>query len=198
MFDFLKKKNVDPKAALQQTLGEYRLPSFPNVVMDVLEKMRDPDASAGDVADLLSGDPGLSVKVLNIVNSAAFARASTVENLKQAVALIGFSQLEQLVLSAAVSDALPSPAAGPFDAATFWQASARRGILARNVARKACPAKESECFTAGLLQDMAVPFLVQQHAGTYAAILTQWAEGDADLPELERSAHEWDHAEVAS
>jgi HD-like signal output (HDOD) protein len=63
MFDFLKRRNIDPKTELRKVLGEYELPTYPVIVQQVLEKNRDPNASAQDVAEILSGDPGLSVKI---------------------------------------------------------------------------------------------------------------------------------------
>ena len=108
MLSFFKKK-TDPKAGLQKALSGYSLPSFPAAIMQTLERIRDPEACASSVADALSVDPGLSVRVLRLANSAAFSARNKVENLSQAIALVGFSQLETMVLSVGVSGAMPGP-----------------------------------------------------------------------------------------
>lgn len=197
MFSFFKKK-TDPKARLAKALRGYALPSFPAAVMHTLERIRDPDACASSVADALSVDPGLSVQVLRLANSAAFSARKKVENLTQAIALVGFSQLESMVLSVGVSGATPGGSSKGYDAARFWRASARRGVLAHSLASILCPAKGSECFTAGFLQDMAVPLLAIQDPDQYGQILEQWHNGGGDLCAMEREAYDWDHAEVAT
>jgi HD-like signal output (HDOD) protein len=97
-----------------------------------------------------------------------------------------------------VRNSLPKDSADGYDFARFWRASARRGFLARALAAILCPAQESESFTAGLLQDMALPFLAHQRAKDYGPVLREWHNTDARLYELERDAFGWDHAEVGA
>jgi len=185
MFSFFKK-NVDPKAKLKEILKGYKLPSFPAVILQ--EK----------IAQSLSLDPGLSVKLLGIANSAAFSPVNRVENLTQAIALVGLSQLESLVLGVGVAKGIPNKMCQWHDPAEFWLTSARRAIVAQELSLILCPAKESECFTASFLQDMALPFLACHRLDAYEIILEKWHTQGGDLAELEREQLEWDHAEVAS
>jgi HD-like signal output (HDOD) protein len=91
MFSFFKKQ-TNPKTKLKKILKGYELPSFPAVVMQILQKIRSPYSSVSSIAESLSLDPGISVKVLAIANSAAFSPSKRVENLTQAIALVGLSQ----------------------------------------------------------------------------------------------------------
>jgi HD-like signal output (HDOD) protein len=197
MFSFFKKK-VDPKKKLQQILKGYTLPSFPAVVMQILQKIRSPYSSASDIAQSLSLDPGLSVKLLSIANSAAFSPTKKVENLTQAIALVGLSQLESLVLGVGVAKGIPKQTCQWHDPSEFWLTSARRAMLADELAKILCPAKESECFTAAFLQDMALPFLACHRSEDYAPVFKTWHLEGGDLARLERNVVEWDHAEVAA
>jgi HD-like signal output (HDOD) protein len=198
MFSFLKRANVDPKAKLAKVLRGYSLPSFPGAVMETLQRIRNPESSASSIAEVLAVDPGLSVRVLRVANSAAFSPTKRVENLTQAVALVGLSQLESLVLSVAAASAVPRESCAGYDFNRFWRAAARRGVIARAFARILCPARESESFTAGLLQDLAIPFLAHTHPDKYGPVLARWHEGDEDLVKLERETFDWDHAEVGT
>ncbi len=191
-------RKSDPKGKLKKVLGEYNLPSFPGAVMQVLQTIRDPRSSASSVADVLAVDPGLSVRVLRVANSPVFSPVRKVENLAQAVALVGLTELESLVLSISVRGNLPRDSAEGYDFARFWRASARRGFVARALAEILCPARESESFTAGLLQDMALPFLAHQRSKEYGPVLHQWHTTDVLLHELEREVFGWDHAEVGA
>jgi len=198
VFSWFRKKKVNPKSELKRVLGTFKLPSFPAVVTRILEKLRDPNASAADLAKIISADPGLSVKVIRVVNSAAFSPLRKVENLQQAVALMGMSSLESLVLSASVGKVVPGAARNAYDGEAFWQASARRAMVARHLAAILHPATVMESFTAGLLQNMAVPYFAKQMPEEYGPIIEAWNQGNGDLAELEREKFDWDHAEVAT
>ena len=179
-------------------LNGYELPSFPTVIMEILQKIRSQDSSAADIAKSLALDPALSVRILSIANSAAFSPIKKIENLTQAIALVGFSQLESLVLSAGVARGMPAQACQYYDPKTFWLASAKRAMLAHELARMICPAKESECFTAAFLQDLALPFLACKKSKEYEPILEKWYLEGGDLAALERQVFDWDHTEVAT
>ena len=197
MFEFLKRKNADPKVAIRKVLGEYTLPSFSGTIMTVLKSLRDPSSSGSKIAETLSMDPGLTMQVLRIANSPIFSPSSKIQNLPQAIALVGMSQLESLVLSVAVKDSFPK--GSPFfNYGRFWQISIKRGFISKELATILCPTKTSECFTAGFLQDMALPFLAQNRPEEYRPVLEQWYGEYCDLSELERDRFSWDHAEVAT
>jgi len=197
MFSFFKNK-VDPKAKLKKILKGYQLPSFPVVVMQILQKIRSPYSSASDIAQSLSLDPGLSVRLLGIANSAAFSPINKVENLTQAIALVGMSQLESMVLGVGVAKGIPKQTCQWHDPSEFWLTSARRAMLANELAQILCPAKESECFTAAFLQDMALPFLACHRSDDYDPVFKKWHLEGGNLAQLEREVLEWDHAEVAT
>lgn len=197
MFSFFSRK-TNPRAKLKKILKGYELPSFPAVVLQILQKIRSPYASIDTIAESLSLDPGISVKLLSIANSAAFSPNKEVENLTQAIALVGISQLESLVLGVGVSKGLPKQSCQWHDPGEFWLASAKRAVLANDLALLLCPAKESECFTAAFLQDMALPFLACHRSEEYDPIFKKWHLEGGDLAALERDVLDWDHAEVAA
>jgi HD-like signal output (HDOD) protein len=197
MFSFFTRK-TDPKAKLKKILKGYELPSFPAVVMQILQKIRSPYSSISSIAESLSLDPGISVKVLRIANSAAFSPSKKVENLTQAIALVGISQLESLVLGVGVAKGIPKQSCQWHDPAQFWLTSARRAMVASELALLLCPAKESECFTAAFLQDMALPFLACHRSEEYDPIFKKWHLEGGDLAMLEREQLDWDHAQVAA
>ncbi len=197
MFSFFKNK-ADPNAKLKKILQGYQLPSFPALILQILQKIRNPILSASDIAQSLSLDPGLSVRLLSLANSAAFSPKNRIENLTQAIALVGLTQLESLVLGVGVGKSIPKQMCRQYDPSAFWLTSARRAMLASGLAQILCPAKESECFTAAFLQDMALPFLVCNRSDDYDSIIEKWHLEGGDLAQLEREVLEWDHAEVAT
>ena len=150
-----------------------------------------------EIVERLMADPGLTVRILRTVNSAAFGLRHESTNLEHAINLLGRSRIESLVLTAAVSDSLPSP--GGIDTAGFWNTSARRACLARHLAKSLHPSQETEVFTAALLQDMAVPVLAESFPDRYAALYERSMIDDSPtLQELEQEAFGYDHARAGA
>lgn len=199
MFSFFKRMRVDPKQRMREVLGEFELPVFPQVVMKALGKIREPGASAKEVSQILGSDPGLSMQIFKIVNSAAFMTRRKITDLTQAIALMGMSHLESLLLSVAVGNRLPRESRAGYSYKSFWHAAMRRAAIASTLSGLVCPQRKMESFTAALLQDMAIPFLLQQRGTEYLPVLTTWRmDAGSDLATLERATFEWDHAEVAT
>jgi HD-like signal output (HDOD) protein len=200
MFRFLGRsaRKKDPKKALQSVLGDYALPSFSSVVLGALEKLRDPEATPASVGDALAADPGLSVRLLATVNSAAYALRREVRSIEHAIALLGIPTVESLVLSAAVRDAIPTKAQPGYESERFWRAAARRAATARGLAGVLHPASASESFTVALLQDMAVPFLATSLSDHYGPVLETWHLSGESLADLEQEEFGWDHAEIGN
>ena len=198
MFEFLKRKKTDHKTALREALGDYTLPSFSKVDLELMRRIRQPDVSSGEIAELLELDPALSVKLLALANSAAFTPRHEVRSVTMAVSLLGLSQVESLVMSATLKKGIPAIQDAQLDTGAFWRTAALRGVIARDLAKQICPAQTPECFSAGFLQDLAVPFLLHHRPNDYAPIIGTWHEGEAVFLEAERNRFNWDHAEVAT
>ena len=185
------------EADIAQVVGEFELPTFPQVATEALQRLADPDVDLRSVAGILERDPGLSVHLLRIANSASLGLRNTVDSLDRAVAMLGRNQVESILIGQAVSSSLAATAP-PIEASRFGAAAATRAVVASQIALRVDPARRSEHFTAGLLQDMAILVLAEQVPG-YDDILLGWYEGT--VPELviaEQDRFGWDHAEIAA
>jgi HD-like signal output (HDOD) protein len=84
-----------------------RLPARPQVFSRLQVVMARPDASAREVARVISDDTALTVKVLQIANSAFFRRGRRSSNIEQAVQYLGFQTVRNLVMCAEVFSRWP-------------------------------------------------------------------------------------------
>ncbi len=194
-----KRKKKNPKEELADLLNGYELPSFPVLVMKALSMLRDPESSMNDIAKVIQQDPGMQVKILRTVNSAAFGLSSKVANVQHAVTMMGRSRLESIILSHVVKDSLPDATIEPFDVKQFWLTAAHRASLARLLASQLHPSMAVESFTAGLLQDMAVPVLIKVKQDQYSPIYNNWHEVDhSGLHLIERENLPYDHMIIGS
>lgn len=194
---FRKKHKPNASDELSEVFGDVELPTFPGVILEALELIRRPDVSASEVANALQADPGVTIRLLRLVNSAAFSPSRPITTISQAVAIAGLGTVESMLLAVGVNVALPNVDVEGLDQRRFWQAAARRGSIARTFAQELHPATAGESFTAGLLQDMAVPLLaVAKH--DYRPLLLDWHGGGEELHQMEQSSFGWSHDGIAA
>lgn len=179
-------------------LGKYELPSLSSSMINLLGLLRDPETPMSEVATQVEMDPGLTVRILRLINSAGFGLMTQVSNLQHAVSLLGRSRLESLVLTFAATDRIPVRMEC-LETGRFWSAAARRATLARVVAQHLHAATQAEAFTAALLHDIAVPVLASANPAGYADLLEFWRSNEeARLDLLEQELFGFDHARVGA
>jgi len=190
-----KKKNTEQE--LEDILEGYELPSFPNIIMEVLSSLRDHNVAMHEISDLLKKDPGMHVKILKTVNSSAYGLAKNISNIHHAVNMLGKSRIESILLTHAVKDRLPDIHLNNFSLKRFWFVSSFRASLAKILADKLHPATKNEAFTAGLLQDMAIPVIALIKNKQYDSILEKWQNNvDLNLVQLESETFGYDHQKI--
>jgi HD-like signal output (HDOD) protein len=197
MSPLFKKKSAGPVTSLGEVLEAAETPTFPQLTLKILDKLRDVEVDFTEIAESLQWDAPLVAKILRTVNSAAYGTATPIVDVRHAVSFLGRAQLEQLVIALAVKVSLPLHAAPGFVPKRFWQVASFRAALSRTLADKLHPAKQAESFTAGLLQDMAVPLLAHAHSDAYGDVLQEWhASPNRSLESIEQGVFGWNHAEI--
>lgn len=181
----------------KRELGGYQPPSFPTLITQALDMLADPDVDMNELSKVLELDPGVTARMLGFVNSAAIAPRSKVTSVNQAAVLLGRNQLESLLISAGARTVIPKASGSNYDHNRFWATAAKRAALASAIANEVNPTRRSENFTAALLQDMAIPVLIQK-APPYNTLLDHWHKGSEDLASLEVNLFGWHHGDVAS
>ena len=78
------------------------IPSLPQFVVETLKKLDDPKSSATDVANRLSKDEGLVVRVLKLANSAYYGLSRRITEISEAISFLGFKTVKSIVLAASV------------------------------------------------------------------------------------------------
>jgi HD-like signal output (HDOD) protein len=145
--------DVDPRAvrapddgerallnSLRETLADERLasrvPRVPAIVPQLMQMLRDPSRSAGDLARHVAQDPVLVASVLRSANSPYYGAGRRIESLDQAVLVLGQDGLRQLVAGVALKP-LINVQSGRFTrpgAPRVWQQSEAAGAACRALA----------------------------------------------------------------
>jgi HD-like signal output (HDOD) protein len=123
------------------------LPTVPKVVFDLIELLRNEDASIPVVARKVELDQVLTARVLRMANSPYFGLRRKILSIQDAIQLLGFSSIRSLVVSSGLTgtfrkvDGVHLP--------SFWSHSLRVAAVARYLAGKTRSVDQSLAFTVG-------------------------------------------------
>ena len=187
---------TERKAILAQIKS---VPSMPSVVMELRKYLNDPDVSFDELARVIEYDPGLTVNVLQLANSAYFGWTRTINTVKEAIARLGTNRVFQMVLCMSVAPLVRKPIKGyDTDSEGLWQHSIATAMCAEQLVEILGLENMEEAFTAGLLHDMGKIVL-----GTFVEIddapIKEIVTSDGlSFNEAEQMVLGIDHAEVAA
>lgn len=125
------------------------IPSLPDAVQRVLVELQAEEPDLRRVNQLLSGEGGLTVRILRLANSARYsAGASRIGTVEAATAMLGLVATRQLVQAAAVGGAFKGVPG--VEMAEFWRYSLDVAKIAQSLAEE-LRLDKGIAFTAGLL-----------------------------------------------
>lgn len=183
-----RQAGVDVVAAIEA------LPPLPAVALRVMQVAQDPKASASDLALVVSADPGLSSRILRVVNSAAYRRMREVTSVQQALVTLGFVQARNLAISGAIAGSYaPDALNALFRIETFWRHSIAVAFKAAELAGQGRRVDVPSAFTAGIVHNMGrLALFYRDPALVDQAVARTMAEGRT-LEEVEAELG-FDHA----
>ncbi len=176
------------------------LVSLPEISLKVNALANDPDATADDLAKVISQDPALVARMLKIANSAFYGLSSEVETITRAVAILGTNKIRDLVLSTAASDTFDGIPNDLITMQDFWHHSLYCGLLAQILAKKSNKVHAESIFIAGLLHDIGQLLMFNQLPEKSHEAILLLMEGTEELEtyEAERHVFGFDHMQVGS
>lgn len=204
---------------LNQILSKVKaFPTMPEAGAKMLSLLQEPETEISDIEEILRYDPGLTANILKLANSAYFGIPSKIGSLKQAVIVLGFKRLKQLVVASCVSAVMDKSVAGyDLPSGNLWRHSIAVSIAAEALVKDKKRKISQDVFTPALLHDVGklvlgtfvkeeleaiesiaakgVPFVVAEnmilgtdHAEIGAQILTHW-----NFPKEVIHAVRWHH-----
>lgn len=161
--------------------------------------MADPRTSADTLGKALSSDPALVSKVLKLVNSAFYGFPGRIGTITQAVVILGFSSIRNLVLTTSIMQMFGTKGQKQgFDVEAFWRHSLQTAALARQLALERGEAYIEEAFIGGLLHDMGRMVLSQKLPGEFEKVLAHAAKTGGRLRQSEQVILGTTHSEIGS
>ena len=173
------------------------LPPLPAVALRVMEVAQNPKSSASDLALVVSSDPGLSGRLLRVVNSAAYRRSREVTSVQEALVTLGFVQARNMAISGAIAGAYaPDALNALFRIEVFWRHSIAVAFKAAELAGKSRRLDVPSAFTAGILHNMGRLAMFYADATALDQAIAECLARGESLEELELTLLGFDHAAV--
>ena len=180
----------------QLLVGVEKLPPAPKLLPQLMAALSDMDCDMGSVVDMITFDPALTARLLQMCNSAYFGLARRVASVSEAVSRLGFHEVYHVVAIMSGEKFLrPAHTAG-LDTERLWKHAVITAFAARFVAR-GIRADSDLLFTAGLLHDIGKVPMAEALKGDYSALITDISLHGRSLVALEHASFELDHAGVA-
>jgi HD-like signal output (HDOD) protein/nitrogen-specific signal transduction histidine kinase len=115
-----------------------------------------------DLTRIIEQDPGLTARLLKIVNSAFYGHKEEISSISYAVMVAGFKKIRMMALNISLKDTFPLGKVNGMDYDYFWKTSLYRAIVAQELT-KGSPLSASldpeEVFTAGLILELGLLLL---------------------------------------
>jgi HD-like signal output (HDOD) protein len=150
-----------------------KLPSLPETYWELTRIADDPDKGIADIAKVVETDPGISAKVLQLVNSAYFGLAQRTESISKAVSYLGIENLKGLLVAAHVFGA-DTPRVQGLSLDQLREEAVMTANLARQIVRD--PRHADSAFAAGIVHDVGKLVLASDPSKRYADVLKKARE----------------------
>jgi putative nucleotidyltransferase with HDIG domain len=171
------------------------LPTLPHVVSQVLERTRNPNASLREITDLIATDQALVTMYLKLVNSAFYGFSRRITTLQQAITLLGFRSVRNVIFNAGVIGIFRKRSFHNQHRFSLWEHSVSCAVAARQLAAATGYAAKEEAFTAGLLHDVG-KVVIDQYASKNAMAIVRKIEEGMEARAAEKEVLGVDHTEI--
>lgn len=134
-----------------EIISNTKVPANKLAVLQLLQRLQNPDIEMLELETIVGGDPVLSFKILKLVNSASYSRVTKIESIKQAIAMLGLDKLRSLTTLLALGGLSDKPSG-------LREFSCIRAKLCEQIGQKLSPHDASSYFSVGLLSMLEAYF----------------------------------------
>lgn len=189
--------HLDPDVVKVVIKGIEDLPPLPDVVRKILGLVDDTDASAKDLAQIITSEPSLTAKILKITNSSFYGFRQQVTTISHAVVILGFNEVKNLVLGYSIfSNILGEKEKKNEQELNFWRHNIACGVAARILGEETGYRNPEELFVIGLLHDIGKTVFHSYFTERYREAIDGSVREHIPLFQMEKDLLGLTHADV--
>lgn len=172
------------------------LPSLPKAVTGLMRMIEDENSTASMLAKQIEADAGLLGSILRLANSPRYMARGGIATASEAVVVLGFDAIRNLVCVAGVADYFRKNGGdGSFDHERFLRHSAGVACAAKLLAAHVGQDSET-AFAAGILHDIGQLALAAAAPDEFRMVLDYQRQKDCLIVEAEHAVIGVDHTQI--
>ncbi|MBR0095017.1 MAG: HDOD domain-containing protein, partial [Synergistaceae bacterium] len=142
-------------------------------------------------------DEGLVLRILKLANSAAYGMTRNISNISEAIALLGYKSVSNIILAATVYSAMDKGLSGyALDRGELWRHSLMVAYTSRYLAKITGKVGTEDAYVGGLLHDIGKVILNDYVRFGYGIIVKMVEEKHIPFTEAELRVLGFDHAMI--
>lgn len=175
------------------------VPSFPPVMTKLLELCNNDQTKTEDLARLVETDPGISTRVLSIVNSAFFGLKRTITDVNEAIIFLGIDEVQNVALKATVFEKMIRPGKlKGFDRTFFWRHCLCVASIGQAIAEEIEYPRPAEAYMAGFLHDFGKIIFDMHGYVDYGNFVAHAADNATPIIDQERDLMGMGHDDIGA
>jgi len=181
---------------IQQLIDkELNLPSPPAIAVQILNTVQKDDAALVVLGDIISADPALTAKMLQVANSSLFVCNGEITSINRAMSVLGTNTIKNIALSFVIAAELNHIDSSGFNFDLYWRHAVTSAVAAELLS-KTIQLKYDDIFVTSLLQNIGILIIIMTKGDEYNAILKEAQSSNVDLLALERNKYGFNHQQV--
>ncbi len=190
------------KISLDQIVRNVReMPSLPNILMQIMTLVEEPDSTVTDLEKVILKDQALTSKVLQLANSTHYGYSRRISTISEATVLLGFQTIKSIALASSVNKMLVKELPGyGLKKDMLWEQSQSCAIIARFMAKKLKlrNINPEQAYIAGLLRDIGKVILNYYVTNEFYQIIDLAQSGKKTFLEAEKEVLGFDHGQIGA
>lgn len=190
-----KQKSVEKIIEMIEDSG---ISSIKQSVSQVINIVNDPKAGAKDLMEIIEKDPPLTARLLKLANSAYYSYPKSVNEVQEAIVLMGFTAVKELALSQKVCEFFQEDKSfiGGYSRPELWKHSNAVAMCAKLIYRKEYSMTGVDIYVAGLLHDIGIIIEDQILQSEFEDILEKTVMNENNLNNEEHAYLGFDHTDI--
>jgi putative nucleotidyltransferase with HDIG domain len=175
------------------------IPTLPTIVFELNELLQDADTPITEISDIIEKDQAMSLRVLKLVNSAFYGIHKEVNDIGNAIVLLGFNTVRNAIVSLSVINSFSGlKSLEGFEMSDFWKHSLAVAVVSKSLAEKTKIASSDSCFVGGLLHDIGKVILAQYFQDLFKKVWNATQKEKLSFYEAEKKEISTDHTKIGA
>lgn len=176
--------------------GYVQVSSLPIIYTRINEAVNNPRSSMRDISTIIGDDPGLTSRLLQLVNSAFYGYPTKIDTISRALLIVGTQQLRDLALATSIMKLFDGISEDLVTMESFWRHSIACGVAAKIIATYRRDPNIERFFVAGIVHDIGRLIIFKKAPGEAKQALTSCRANSELLYSVEPRIIGVDHCEV--